>query len=487
MTASRIQVRPGTWSPVSANPSPVSHRSSDHEPEDHDPVSRPTGRTPESRLGSHPGVLAGVPRPVRRVGDGAAARAGTAYGLALRRVGREERLGRRVGEGRRRGGLLGARAEPVDLVVVVEDRHPGLRGQVGARRRRVVGGRLLGPDGGRHLGLGLARRVGRQVGGEVGHLRVGARLEVGRRHDRHHRGGGDGRGGRRGGEGGRHLGGRPRARDRDVGAGHLADVLEEEVADVARGRVRVVGLALRVEHLVAQGVEHARDAGPDPTRAQHLAVHLGGGRQRRRRDPGPLAGERAVEEAGEVDLVDVDPARGQAAERRLDAEADDPHLPVLVDQHVLGRQAAVRETGVMCLGEAVGDLGHQPGRTSGGERSLAGEQDVEGVALAPLVDDEAAPVGGLGVEDPQQPPVDDGPGAARRLEERLRRGRRPRRGCARPPGGGGRGRGHARTDPPRTRRAGRRGGSARRARHPPASTSAPLTPPSSPVPLLRSL
>ena len=213
--------------------------------------------------------------------------------------------------------------------------------------------------------------------------------------------------------------GRPRARDRDVGAGHLADVLEEQVADAARGRVRAVGLPLRVEHLVAQGVEHARDAGPDAPRAQHLAVHLGGGRQRRRRDAGPLAGERAVEEAGEVDLVDVDPARGQAAERRLDPEADDPHLPVLVDQHVLGRQAAVGEAGVVGLDEAVGDLGHQPGRTSGGERSLAGEQDVEGVALAPLVDDEAAPVGGLGVEDPQQPPVDDGPGAARRLEERL--------------------------------------------------------------------
>src|SRR6478735_9887007 len=54
MIASRIQVRPGTWSPVSSNLSPVSHRSSVHEPEDHDPVSRPTGRTPESRFGSTP-------------------------------------------------------------------------------------------------------------------------------------------------------------------------------------------------------------------------------------------------------------------------------------------------------------------------------------------------------------------------------------------------------------------------------------------------
>ncbi len=48
--ASRNQLRPGTWSPVSSSPSPVLQRSSDHEPELHEPVSRPTGRTPESRL-----------------------------------------------------------------------------------------------------------------------------------------------------------------------------------------------------------------------------------------------------------------------------------------------------------------------------------------------------------------------------------------------------------------------------------------------------
>ena len=48
--ARRNQLRPGTWSPVSSRPSPVLQRSSDHAPELHEPVSRPTGRTPESRL-----------------------------------------------------------------------------------------------------------------------------------------------------------------------------------------------------------------------------------------------------------------------------------------------------------------------------------------------------------------------------------------------------------------------------------------------------
>src|SRR5687768_14473061 len=48
--ASRNQLRPGTSSPVSSRPSPVLQRSSDHEPELHEPVSRPTGRMPESRF-----------------------------------------------------------------------------------------------------------------------------------------------------------------------------------------------------------------------------------------------------------------------------------------------------------------------------------------------------------------------------------------------------------------------------------------------------
>src|SRR6478735_2112066 len=97
MIASRIQVRPGTWSPVSSNPSPVSQRSSDHEPEDHDPVSRPTGRTPESRFASPPEswlesqgqyselVAARLPGRGRRTGSpsgGSGAKSGLGVGSA---------------------------------------------------------------------------------------------------------------------------------------------------------------------------------------------------------------------------------------------------------------------------------------------------------------------------------------------------------------------------------------------------------------------
>ncbi len=208
---------------------------------------------------------------------------------------------------------------------------------------------------------------------------------------------------------------------RHVGAGHrqVAEVVVEQVADGARRGLPGRRLLLRVEHLVAERVEHPRDAGADPPGAQHLAVHLGGRRHRRRRDARPLAGEGAVEQPREVDLVDADPAGREAAECGLDAESDDPHLAVLVEEDVLRGQGAVGDPGLVRLGEAVGDLGDEPGRAARGQRTLAGEQDVEGVALAPLVDHEAAPVGGLGVEHPQQPAVDDRAGAARRLEQRT--------------------------------------------------------------------
>ena len=174
---------------------------------------------------------------------------------------------------------------------------------------------------------------------------------------------------------------------------------------------------LGVEHLVAERVQHPRDTGAHAARAQDRAVHLRCRRNRRLRHAGPLAGEGAVEQAGEVDLVDLGASGGQPAQRRVDAEADQAHLSVLVDEHVLRRQAAVRQPGVVRLREAVGDLADQPRGPSGSQRPLPADQDVERLALAPLVDDVAAAVGELGVEHPEQPPVDDRAGASCGLEE----------------------------------------------------------------------
>jgi len=54
------------------------------------------------------------------------------------------------------------------------------------------------------------------------------------------------------------------------------------------------------------------------------------------------------------------------------------------------------------LGHRVRDLGDQPGRAARRQRTLAGDEDVEGVTLAPLVHDVAAPARRLGVEHPEQ-------------------------------------------------------------------------------------
>ena len=159
--ARRIQLRPGTCSPVSSIPSPVPQRSSGQELDAQEPVSRPAGGvTLESREESH-GQYSGEASAAREPGRGR--RTGWPSGGS----GAKSGLGGSVVQRGRRGDRLGAGAQPVDLVVVVEDRHPGLGGEV---RRRRAGGKDDRRDDRRHgsgrlvplrclPGLGSARWV----------------------------------------------------------------------------------------------------------------------------------------------------------------------------------------------------------------------------------------------------------------------------------------------------------------------------------------
>ena len=102
---------------------------------------------------------------------------------------------------------------------------------------------------------------------------------------------------------------------------------------------------VRVDHLVAERVQRPGDAGADLARAQHPAVLVRGRRDlgaRTRRASGRSA---RVEQAAEVGDVGRRPARGQAVQRGVDAEPDHPDRPGAVDEHVLGDQPAVGDPG----------------------------------------------------------------------------------------------------------------------------------------------
>ena len=64
--------------------------------------------------------------------------------------------------------------------------------------------------------------------------------------------------------------------------------------------------------------------------------------------------------------------------------------PVVVEQHVLGREQAVRDPVRVRHRDRVGHLADQPGPAPRRERAVAGQHDVEGGPGPPLVDDEAA-------------------------------------------------------------------------------------------------
>ena len=210
-----------------------------------------------------------------------------------------------------------------------------------------------------------------------------------------------------------------RGPDGHLGAGEVADIGVELVGEGARGEVLGRVAAVGVEALVAEGVELSGDSGAHAPRAEHCAVVLGRGRQRGARDPRPLPGQRAEEQGDEVDLVDTDTARRQAVEGGVNTEADDPDLSVLVDQDVLGSQATVRQTRGVRLGDAVGHLRDQHRGAPGSQRTLADQEVVERLAAAPLVDDVAAPVLDVGVEDAQQPAIGDRSGRPGGAEQRL--------------------------------------------------------------------
>ena len=133
--------------------------------------------------------------------------------------------------------------------------------------------------------------------------------------------------------------------------------------------------------------------------------------------PAHFVVRRAVEQSGEIDDVDLLAARGESVQSGLHAEADDPDLTGLVDQHVLRRQPAVGDSGGVREGDRVGYLGDQPGRAPRAERPGTGHQDVERDPGAPLVDDVADAVAGLGVQDPEDPAVQDGGRGPGRLQQ----------------------------------------------------------------------
>ena len=155
-------------------------------------------------------------------------------------------------------------------------------------------------------------------------------------------------------------------------------------------------------------VQRPRDAGSHLPGRQHRVVLVGSARDDGVRRAGPGGGECAVEDPAQVLPVLVEPPGGQTVEGGVDAEPDQPDRTEPVDEHVLGVQPAVGDAARVRGGDGAGDLGGQPGRPARAQRAAVGDQDVEGGAGAPLVDDEAAAVAHLGVEHPQDPGVEDG-------------------------------------------------------------------------------
>jgi len=173
-----------------------------------------------------------------------------------------------------------------------------------------------------------------------------------------------------------------------------------------------------VEHLVDEVVEHAGYAGPQLSGAQHAVLEpvLLARRPRDARlgEPRPLAREREVQQAGEVDHVDADPVRSEAVEGRVDGESDQPHRPGGVDEDALGVEPTVGDAVLVGVLQRGGDLVGDPRRPARRQRPLGGDQVVERGAGSPLVDHPADAAVVLDVQHPEQPGVDDlGRGAGR--------------------------------------------------------------------------
>ncbi len=189
--------------------------------------------------------------------------------------------------------------------------------------------------------------------------------------------------------------------------GRIAHELAQRVADRGR-RGEAVGVGVRpggVDHPVAQVVEGTGDAGLDLAWTQHPAVLLGRRRARRPGHPRPGGGEQEVDQGGEVGDVGGDPSLGKPEQGGLHGHPDHPDPAGVVDQDVLGHEAAVGHAGLVGMGDRRRDLRDDPGGPATPERALLADQDVEGRAAAPLVDDEAEVGPFVDVEDPEDPPV----------------------------------------------------------------------------------
>ena len=179
-----------------------------------------------------------------------------------------------------------------------------------------------------------------------------------------------------------------------------------------------------MQHALADRVEGARDAGADLAWAQRttrLSRGLGYGGAG---DARPPAGQRGVEDAGEVDdvglaLVELAVQRvGRAGhlEAGVDDVPDQLDRARVGDQHRLGVQPAVGDALGVPGGDRLGHLAGQPGGPRGRQRALL-EHQVERDALAPLVDHPGDAVVVVAVEHPQQVGVGDGRRDPRRLEQ----------------------------------------------------------------------
>ena len=258
---------------------------------------------------------------------------------------------------------------------------------VGTRRRGRLGCLRLGRLLGRRLGRRLGRLLGRRLGRGLGRWRGGGQGEQSGLRAR-----------RAVAPPGSSLGGRH--------AGGVADELAQQVADGVRAVDLLGPGGVEVDDLVAQGVQRARDAGADLARPEHAPALQGCGRYGGARDAGPPSGEQEVEEPGQVGDVGRDAAGREAHQGRVDREPDHADRAADVDQHVLRHQASVRDPGVVGDRDRPGDLGHDPGGPARAHRSLVRDQDVEGGAGAPLVDDVADVTLLIDVQDPQDPPVE---------------------------------------------------------------------------------
>ena len=226
----------------------------------------------------------------------------------------------------------------------------------------------------------------------------------------------------------RHAGGQRVAVDRDRGLGvhagdverrghaGVAEVVGQGGGDLVRGldRHRVLR-GLLVQHPLADDVEGAGHPGAHLAGTQRAAALPWRAGYAGRGDSGPPAGQPGVEDPGEVDHVGLTVVelavqrvrRAAALEAGVDDVPDQLDRAGVRDQHRLGVQPAVGDALGVPGGDRVGHLAGQPGRARGRQRALL-EHQVQGDAVAPLVDHPGDAALVVAVEHAEQVGVGDG-------------------------------------------------------------------------------